>query len=66
MQHKYQYTCEKHDKAWGAIRDAIKTRGRNLRWNLKVQTIFRHGKDKDQEPLKYLIETILGKNLTVQ
>jgi len=49
MQHKYQYTSEKHDKAWGAIRDAINTRGRNLRWNLKVQTLFRHGKDKDQE-----------------
>ena len=49
MQHKYQDTCEKHDKAWGAIRDAINTRGRNMRWNLKLQTLFRHGKDKDQE-----------------
>ena len=36
MIYKYAYPVDKQDKAWAAVRDAINTRGRNLKWQQRL------------------------------
>lgn len=51
MQHKYKFSPDKQDKVCGAVRDAINTRGRNLRWNLKFQAMKKRFARKDDEEM---------------
>lgn len=58
MIYKYRLSHDKEERAWSAIRDAINTRGRNLRYARRFKSIIQHLKLRKSttDQLEYAIE----------
>lgn len=58
MIYKYRLSHDKEERAWSAIRDAINTRGRDLRYARRFKSIIQHLKLRKSttDQLEYAIE----------